>query len=538
MDREAPKHIDQGIRLAGSNRYDLWKFYQDRADTIRARLWTIGTWLVALISALAALAHQGDIIGLRPGFPGIAILLPWPAFFIAMMGLILVILTLFIVFDNLKHIVNNFTYANYISSEQWIPATLPRHTRNGAYTLEIILFLFLVGYGCILYLSGRAVLGDRPDVRAAVPTEAAKVTFLTINDVYRIEGVDRGARGGLPRLRALRHELQKADPELLVLHGGDVIAPSLLSATYDGAQMIDMLNRLDADALAFDPRMFAVFGNHEFDKQELGQAGILADRVRESQFSWLRSNLGFALDGGGLPLVRGANLLESTIVEAHGVKVGLFGLTTDVTQPAYVIKIDDPLESARRFSRMLRAEGADLVVALTHLTLAEDMAILEGLGTAGPDLIIGGHEHTRQMAEVGGRWVLKADADAVGAWVVKVTPRPGEPPLVEPEYRLLAGDQPLPDGQLSRDVAAWRTRHDQEFCAREKAPPGCLDQQVGETATRPGRRRGGDPLLRDQLRRLDRRSDARCLPGCPGRLHQRRQPSSQPEHPEGPDPAP
>ena len=41
--------------------------------------------------------------------------------------------------------------------------------------------------------------------------------------------------------------------------------------------MINMMNGLDGD-LAFDERLFVVFGNHEFDKGKMKYASILANR--------------------------------------------------------------------------------------------------------------------------------------------------------------------------------------------------------------------------------------------------------------------
>jgi 2',3'-cyclic-nucleotide 2'-phosphodiesterase (5'-nucleotidase family) len=479
------ERIRQIARLEGTG-WNLWRFYEDRADTIRARLWTVGSWLIALMGAVLVFLFQYQFLGFQRPFPGIVVLKPWPSAFIALVGLVLALLTCSIVWDSMKHIRNNFTYADYVWSNRWSPASLTRQTRAGALALMIIAGLFLLANVWVLALSAWSLAAGGPGGHPAAAAGSARVTLLTINDVYRIGGLDRGQRGGLARVRSLRKELEAEDPQLLVLHAGDVIYPSLLSSSYNGAQMIDVLNRLDGDPRAFDAHMFAVFGNHEFDKTKLNQAGILADRVRESQFTWLRSNFSFATDPGvGVPLVRGPDLRESTIVEANGIKVGLFGLTIDVTHPLYVLAFDDPVKSARWFSRELRRRGADVVVALTHLTVQDDMAILKELGVEGPDLIIGGHEHTMHKEEpVDGRYVLKADADAAGAWVVRITPRhSGQPPLVEPEYRLLAGDRPVPDPELAQDVAAWEARHDLEYCAADGKPRGCLNDEIGKTAT-------------------------------------------------------
>src|SRR5262249_29888779 len=56
---------------------------------------------------------------------------------------------------------------------------------------------------------------------------SGSVVILAVNDVYRIEGIEGGKRGGLARLRTVRAELERATPGgVLLLHGGDVIFPS------------------------------------------------------------------------------------------------------------------------------------------------------------------------------------------------------------------------------------------------------------------------------------------------------------------------
>ncbi len=480
--------IEDVLRLEKGHAYDLWKHFQRRADDVRGRLWTIGTWLVTLLGALLALAHQGGIIDFVGAFPGVVVVKPWPALMIAVLGGALCFHMFVVIHDHVKHITSNWDNSTHLlkgndtaSAEMKknndMASRLPKFVKSGWVSLYVVGSLFSLAYAGVFVLSLMSLI--TASGAGASASAERRVTLLTINDVYRIAGVEHGRRGGLARVRSLRRELETKDPELLVLIAGDIIYPSLLSRSYDGAQMIDILNSLDGQPFAFDPRFFATFGNHEFDKRKLEDADILADRVEESQFTWLKSNVTFATDGAGMPLVRGPNLKESALVEVNGVKVGLFGLTTDIARPDYVLKFDDVREVARRLSQELRDGGAEVVVALTHLLVEQDKKILAALGAEGPNLIIGGHEHTRQEAEVDGRWVLKADADAVSTLVVHVTLRPGKPPKIEHAYRELSGDSPAPDEDVNREVRAWQTHHNALFCAKEGKPSGCLDEVVG-----------------------------------------------------------
>ena len=227
------------------------------------------------------------------------------------------------------------------------------------------------------------------------------MTILAVNDVYRIAGVDDGKSGSLARVRQLRVELERETPDLLLLHAGDFLFPSPLSRRYGGAQMIDVMNLLDGDPAGFDERFFVTFGNHEFD----GDAALLEERLAESQFAWMGSNLEWT----------GKGWIEDALVQSGGVKVGIFSLTADFGAPDWV-GFADVEGVARQKTADLRRRGAELVVALTHLPYAADVELLETLGGDGPDLVIGGHDHDRMRIETAnGRQVVKADSDAVTA---------------------------------------------------------------------------------------------------------------------------
>ena len=238
-----------------------------------------------------------------------------------------------------------------------------------------------------LLAAGCASAPRRPAAPAApaVPT----VRFLSVNDVYVADTLRDGS-AGLARLPALRARVGDGFPVLFVL-AGDVLSPSLLSKWYGGRQMVE----------AFDTAglQYATFGNHEF---ELGRDVLLA-RIRESRFRWISSNCGLA-DGAPFPGVR-----PWDTVTVQGVRVGLFALTLLGAYRGYV-RCGDPDSAAHAAVAALRAAGARLVVGITHQTVSADSALLAREPEI--DLILGGHEHDWHHVSVGGRLVVKADANA------------------------------------------------------------------------------------------------------------------------------
>jgi 2',3'-cyclic-nucleotide 2'-phosphodiesterase (5'-nucleotidase family) len=118
----------------------------------------------------------------------------------------------------------------------------------------------------------------------------------------------------------------------------------------------------------------------------------------------------------------------------------------------------------------------------------DDRRLLETLGDAGPDLIVGGHDHEKmeiQLGPGGKRLILKADADARTASVIRLSIKGGRNGQldVSHEFRTLSGVDPRPDPDTLSLVGDWQARHEQEFCAQANASPGCLGELYGFTRT-------------------------------------------------------
>lgn len=319
-----------------------------------------------------------------------------------------------------------------------------------------------------LFLSACSTLPGQPE-----PGEEQQrpLTILVINDIYRLDN--------LPYVRTFRAELEKTAGEVLVLHAGDFLFPSLLSQRFDGEQMVDLMNYLDGDGKAFDERMFVTFGNHEFEKDKLKHAGMLQSRIRESQFAWLGTNVEFRPISPGRRMVEADNLLPSKLLTVNGVRVGLLSATTDVKGAAYIQRFIPPRQAVGDTTQALRQQGAEVVIALTHQTVKEDQELLAALGADAPDLIAGGHEHDRQSHQVNGRFIVKADADATSAAVVRMN-LAGKQPQTSLEFVELPGKYAA-DKLAQQQIAHWDERFGTEFCAEKGEPADCLNTVLGKT---------------------------------------------------------
>ena len=366
-------------------------------------------------------------------------------------------------------------------------------SKSGAAIAVAVIVVVLALVVGLLWLCG--CLGGGTRIRGE-----RTATILAVNDIYRIDGVGDEQIGGLHRLRMLRKTIEKESGNVLLLHAGDFLSPSLESRVFKGEQMIDAMNNLDGDPKKFDTRMFVAFGNHEFDDSDCNKSPApLMARLDESQFTWLNVNLDFSNCPSMKDVPAHKNVKRTAVVELNGIKFGIFGLglTPDIKNNKKHPSFGELYESARAAIKELRAKKADVVVALTHLNREDDQYLIDALSGSGLDLLVGGHDHTWMVLKDNGGVArgYKADSDAKSAWIIKVRVTPkgkGEPKVeaqAEPRDQPVALDgkekRTQPDPEIDKLAKNWWDQAQAKFCAeRKKAgrePNGnkCLQEEAG-----------------------------------------------------------
>lgn len=99
--------------------------------------------------------------------------------------------------------------------------------------------------------------------------------LLTVNDVYTANSID--GTGGWAQLQTLIQKHRTRNTLLCV--NGDFLGGSPLAEHFNGANVIDILNKLKVD--------LACIGNHEFDYGP----EVLKQRMQQSKFLWLGTNV-------------------------------------------------------------------------------------------------------------------------------------------------------------------------------------------------------------------------------------------------------
>lgn len=214
----------------------------------------------------------------------------------------------------------------------------------------------------------------------AVPADASYslITILHTNDLHgRV--MPPAEEGGLARAATIVRQVREEMPNVLLLDAGDIIHGTPEDYLSGGVATITAMNAAGYAA--------ATTGNHEYDFG-LETVGRVESTAR---FALLAANIR-AASGGQF-----GRIVPWEVFTIDGVRIGVLGLATLDTitlhwpESIRDLRIDDPLETARRAVPELRKQ-CDVLVVLSHLGAVPDQALAREVG--GIDFIIGGHSHT------------------------------------------------------------------------------------------------------------------------------------------------
>ncbi len=215
------------------------------------------------------------------------------------------------------------------------------------------------------------------------------------------------------------------------------------------------------------------FGNHDFDFGPAALANAIAaarDAGRVPAILAANTNIDAADAGlaGMKALGQAGTIRTHMVLERGGIRFGLFGMmgpdSIQWTINPGALTFPDPIATAREMVKRLRAEGADVIICMSHGGVREPPTgpITEGddvnLARAVPeiDVIVGGHTHTfmRTPVVVNGTPIVQAGCygQAVGELVIRMEGR--DRAVVSYELHPV-DDTILGDADLTQEMKAF-----------------------------------------------------------------------------------
>ncbi len=287
--------------------------------------------------------------------------------------------------------------------------------------------------------------------------QTVEITLLQLNDVYEMTAVSSGTRGGLARVQTLLKSLKEENPNTFSVLAGDLYSPSVIGNAevngkrLAGQQMVNVLNAMQWD--------FFTIGNHEFDIPEED----FRERLKESEFKNITDNVS---DSVGKPF---DNTMPAQIIDVEGVKMGILGITMDNFNQDFAT-ITPPLEAARKAVKQLQEQKADIIIAMTHQSLEDDIALARQVPEI--NLILGGHEHDnfKLLRNDEQTPITKADANSKSAFVHYLTFNKDSGTLSQRSEIILIDETIEKDIEIERLAKAWEGKAYEYYTAAGYEP--------------------------------------------------------------------
>ena len=239
-----------------------------------------------------------------------------------------------------------------------------------------------------------------------------------------------GTQGGIARAATVIGMTKMTETNVLTLHAGDFSIGDLFYNKFFGVPELRILKSLGLDAMTV--------GNHEWDLTPAALLGALQNAFPTASdgFPLLSANT----DLSDPSLAELNNYISPyTIKQVGNIKVGIFGMTTPITnltsQPAPAVISEDITTIAANMVSELSAQNCDVVIFLSHLGLDLDKIIAANI--PGINLIVGGHDHylLSPPVEVNNPlgqkvWIVQANSNYLDIGKVKVVVNNGNVTLL------------------------------------------------------------------------------------------------------------
>lgn len=192
-------------------------------------------------------------------------------------------------------------------------------------------------------------------------------------------------QGGASRRAEIIDEIRSKYKNVLLLDSGDIFQGTPYFNFYGGELEFKLMSKMGYD--------FATLGNHDFD----GGINGFVKQLPHASFKFLCANYNFT----GTEL---EGLIDAYAITKRGkFKIGVFGIGIELNGlvPDHLCKgveYLDPITKANETAQILKDEGCNLIICLSHLgyeyksNKVSDRILAQS--SSNIDLILGGHTHT------------------------------------------------------------------------------------------------------------------------------------------------
>ncbi len=212
-------------------------------------------------------------------------------------------------------------------------------------------------------------------------------------------------RGGFAHLKTLVNTIRTQNPNTLLLDGGDCFQGSAIAALSEGQALIPLMNNLNYDLML--PGNWEVVYGKKMLVKDMG--AYHAPKVCGNMFNE---------EGGDLMFPPFHTFFIG------GIKIGFLGYNDPLTpirqSPAYSngIKFTDPDKNISKYIKLLKEqERCDVVIALTHMGMAQQLHLANQSYAEGVDYIFGADTHERIRQPLPGKFSKVTEPGAFSSFI-------------------------------------------------------------------------------------------------------------------------
>jgi 2',3'-cyclic-nucleotide 2'-phosphodiesterase (5'-nucleotidase family) len=235
-------------------------------------------------------------------------------------------------------------------------------------------------------------------------------------------------RGGFAHMKTMINELRKENPNTLLLDGGDCFQGSAIAALSEGRALIPLMNNLNYD-LMLPGNWEVVYGKQMLIKD---MGSYHSPKVCGNMFHDETLELLFP---------------PYQTFYMGGIKIGFLGYNDPLTpirqSPAYSkgIKFTDPEKNIAHYVKLLKEqEQCDMIFALTHMGMAQQLHLSNQPYADGVDYILGADTHERIRQPLQGKYSKVTEPGAFSSFLGKLDIVIENGKIKEEVYELLEVD--------------------------------------------------------------------------------------------------
>jgi 2',3'-cyclic-nucleotide 2'-phosphodiesterase (5'-nucleotidase family) len=253
---------------------------------------------------------------------------------------------------------------------------------------------------------------------------------ITVHDeFFRENGKDVfRKRGGFAHLKTMVNELRKQNPYTLLLDGGDCFQGSAIAAMTEGRAMMPLMNNINYDLVL--PGNWEVVYGKDMLLKDMG--AYHAPKVCSNMFHEKTGELIF---------------LPYHTFYIGGVKIGFVGYNDPLTpirqSPAYSygLTFTQPEKNIAHYVKLLRdQEECDMVFAMTHMGLAQQLHLSNQPYAEGIDYILGADTHERIREPLKGQYSKVTEPGSFASFIGKLDIIIEDGKIKDEAYELLEVD--------------------------------------------------------------------------------------------------